>query len=310
MKFWVGVTDNEWFNFLSKLSPDEVNFWQPSGNFAFEAIKTGELFLFKLHSPLNYITGGGFFVRYSRIPLSMAWEAFGEKNGVASFEILRAKIMKYRGGYEPDPLIGCIILAQPFFFMQDQWIPIPKDWSSNIVRGKTYNTTDQIGAQLYANVQERLVVNNTSEKIPEQSMLVAEKNALYGSEYLTSARLGQGTFRILVTEAYNRRCAITGERTLPVLEASHIKPFAVSGPNTIENGLLLRSDLHKLFDLGYLTITRDLHIEVSKRIKEKYENGREYYTLHGGKLKIVPLNAEYLPSTEYIEWHNQNIYVA
>ena len=111
MKFWVGVTDNEWFNFLSKLSPDEVNFWQPSGNFAFEAIKTGELFLFKLHSPLNYITGGGFFVRYSRIPLSMAWEAFGEKNGVASFEILRAKIMKYRGGYEPDPLIGCIKLV-------------------------------------------------------------------------------------------------------------------------------------------------------------------------------------------------------
>jgi len=136
---------------------------------------------------------------------------------------------------------------------------------------------------------------------------VAEEVPLYGSEYLTRARLGQGAFRVLVTDTYNRRCSITGERTLPVLDAAHIKPFADSGPHRIDNGLLLRTDLHKLFDLGYMTITTDFHVEVSKRIKEEFENGREYYALQGNQLHL-PAKQMYRPSQEYIEWHNQSIY--
>ena len=83
--------------------------------------------------------------------------------------------------------------------------------------------------------------------------------------------MGQGAFRVLVTDAYTRRCSVTGERTLPVLEAAHIKPFAVAGPHIISNGLLFRSDVHKLFDTGYLTITSDHKTEVSRRIKEEFE---------------------------------------
>jgi putative restriction endonuclease len=50
----------------------------------------------------------------------------------------------------------------------------------------------------------------------------------------------------------------------------------------ISNGLLLRSDLYRLFDRGYLTVDADdMTIVVSPRIKEEYENGRAYYTLHG-----------------------------
>ena len=60
------------------------------------------------------------------------------------------------------------------------------------------------------------------------------------------------------------------------LDTAHIKPFSKSGPNYTRNGLLIRSDIHKLFDKGYVTITPDYTIEVSKRIKEEYENGREY----------------------------------
>jgi putative restriction endonuclease len=76
MKFWVGITDKDWFDFLSDLSPppDEVNFWQPSAVSTFQAIPAGGLFLFKLHSPLNYITGGGFFISYSSLPISIAWQ--------------------------------------------------------------------------------------------------------------------------------------------------------------------------------------------------------------------------------------------
>jgi putative restriction endonuclease len=61
MKIWVGVTDEDWFTRLGLLKPDEVNFWQPSGSRTFRAIQSGEPFLFKLHSPKNFIVGGRIF---------------------------------------------------------------------------------------------------------------------------------------------------------------------------------------------------------------------------------------------------------
>lgn len=308
MKFWIGVTDNSWYNFLSELQPEEVNFWQPSGKSVFRALKPGEPFLFKLHSPLNFIVGGGFFVKHSVIPISLAWEAFEQKNGDYDIIAFREKVMKYRGqnlGIEPDPLIGCIILTQPFFFPRGKWIPVPENWSSNIVQGKTYDIANPIGKTLWDKVKN--IIINTSPK-PENALFVAEDQAHYGTEHIIRPRLGQGAFRVLVTDAYNRRCAITGERTLPVLESAHIKPFSVSGPHSINNGLLLRSDLHKLFDLGYITVTTDFNVEVSRRIKEEYENGREYYAFHGKELLSLPTNLIDRPSSKYIEWHNQHRY--
>lgn len=86
MKFWVGVTDNSWFDFLSKRQPDEVNFWQPGGTTVFKSLNPGELFLFKRRFPLNFIAGGGFFVRHSFLPVSLAWETFEQKNGAETFD--------------------------------------------------------------------------------------------------------------------------------------------------------------------------------------------------------------------------------
>jgi putative restriction endonuclease len=67
----------------------------------------------------------------------------------------------------------------------------------------------------------------------EKNQLVLEESGspLYSQSILTKVRLGQGAFRILVTDAYNRKCAISGEKTLPVLEAAHIKSFSESGPH-------------------------------------------------------------------------------
>ena len=47
MKFWVGVTDKNWFEYLASINADEVNFWKPSGQ-GFSAIDVGSPFLFKL----------------------------------------------------------------------------------------------------------------------------------------------------------------------------------------------------------------------------------------------------------------------
>jgi putative restriction endonuclease len=117
--------------------------------------------------------------------------------------------------------------------------------------------------------------------------------------------LGQGTFRVAVTDAYERACSITGEHSLPVSEAAHIRPYADLGPHEIGNGLLLRADFHRLFDQGYVTVTPDLRLEVSKRLREDFQNGRTYYPFHG-KPVTLPLPLELRPETAFLEWHNLN----
>lgn len=310
MKFWVGLTDKQWFNYLASIQPDEVNFWQPGGTTTFRALQPGELFLFKLHAPDNYIVGGGWFVSHSFLPVSIAWEAFLEKNGARNYQQLKSKILAYRRDMTiPDPTIGCIVLAKPFFFPSDEWIKTPSDWSPSIVQGKTYSRDDPTGHALWKEVTLRL---NTIEAQPiegQEHDLLVQTPPLYGQEYLARARLGQGAFRVLVTNAYSRRCAITGERTLPVLEAAHIKPYVSEGPHHINNGLLLRSDLHKLYDRGYLTINPDFQVEVGRRIKEEFENGRDYYALHGQMLANLPDISDLRPAREFIEWHNENVYL-
>lgn len=310
MKLWIGVTDEGWYEFLRRRNPDEVNFWQPGGGRQFRALQPGEPFLFKLHSPKNYIVGGGFFVRFSPLPCSLAWEALGEKNGVKSYAEFLGRIRKYRvaggnaGRVEPDPVVGCNVLAQPFFFPESSWIPIPADWSPNIVQGKTYDTEQAAGRALWGRVKDMAL---SLSLWPSEETGIAKDDER--PKYLVAGRLGQGAFRILVTDAYQRRCAITGERTLPVLEAAHIRPYSDQGPNVIRNGLLLRSDLHKLFDIGYLTVSPDYHVEISKRIREEYANGHEYYAHHGQKLAVLPQSADERPSREFLDWHNQSVFV-
>lgn len=303
VKVWIGVTDGDWFEFLREHRPDEVNFWQPSSGRQFRVLQPGEPFLFKLHSPRNYIVGGGFFVRHTALPFSLAWSAFGHKNGVAAIEEFRRRIQKYRRSdqLERDPTIGCSILTEPFFWSEDQWIPAPDDWAPNIVQGKTYDTAQERGANLWNEVLARL-----ANAVPGWKVEDAQRR--YGREYLARARLGQGAFRVLVTEAYEKRCAISGERTLPVLQASHIQPFSANGPNRVANGLLLRSDLHILFDRGYVTVTPDLRVEVSRRIKEEFENGKDYYVYSGRRLAVVPGPSFERPAGEFLQWHNEHVY--
>ncbi|MGN0727189.1 MAG: hypothetical protein ACI4LL_03465, partial [Anaerovoracaceae bacterium] len=61
MRMYVGITDSDWYNILKDENCDEVNFWRP-GSSTFKAVEENEMFLFKLHSPQDFIVGGGFFV--------------------------------------------------------------------------------------------------------------------------------------------------------------------------------------------------------------------------------------------------------
>lgn len=301
MRAYVGITDRDWFECLRRIPKlDEVNFWRPSGNREFKAILPGELFLFKLHSPNNFIVGGGIFVHFSLLPISLAWETFGTSNGANSLSEMRIRVTKYRNqtySHTSDYNIGCILLEQPFFLPENQWIPIPTDWKSNIVQGKTYDLTTEPGISI---IKQLKYSGNKYQ-------MVEENRPRYGEPILTLPRLGQGAFRILVTDAYERRCAITNERTLPALNAAHIIPYSEYNDNSVSNGILLRRDLHALFDKGYITITPAMAVEVSRKIKEEFENGKDYYRLHGSNIRL-PMNPKNKPNNRYLEWHNINVY--
>ncbi|GAB3772142.1 hypothetical protein GCM10028818_11980 [Spirosoma horti] len=308
MEYYLGVTDWQWYNYLSSRAPEDVNFWQPGGQTAFRALEPGGVFLFKLKSPYNAIGGAGFFTAQSRLPLSLAWDTFQSRNGFDTFEQFRSVIQKYRNDFERNPFIGCIALTNPIFFKREDWIPTPPDWSNSIVQGKKYNTNDAIGATLWKQLEVTISNYLTTVPILENSFTVAEDLPQYGNPILKKVRIGQGAFRLSIIDAYEKKCAITGEKTLPVLEAAHIQPVAESGPNRITNGLLLRSDMHKLFDDGYITVTLDFKIEVSKRIREEFNNGREYYQYHGKKLSLLPKLDSNKPSSLYLQYHNNSVF--
>lgn len=301
MNFYVGITDKQWFNYLrNKQGLNEVNFWRPSANSQFKALKPGELFLFKLHSPDDFIVGGGTFVYSSILPISLAWEAFETANGARSFIEMRMQVERYREkskSYSSDFQIGCILLEQPFFLSETDWIPIPGDWKRGIQRGRCYDLASDSGKIIFPEL----------ERAMHHSLTIQEASNRYGEPILTLPRLGQGAFRILVTDVYQRRCAITKERTLPALDAAHIKPFSENGPNETRNGILLRRDLHALFDQGYITITPSYIVEISRRIKEEFENGRDYYQYHGEKINLPIFSQDY-PSSDFLRWHNSEIY--
>ena len=298
----VAVTDGDWFDQLRQ-QPNllEVNFWSPSDS-SFRALQPGELFLFKLHSPNNFIVGGGVFAHANSMPCSLAWGAFKEANGARSLAEMRSRIAKYRK-IKPDDredfVIGCRVLTQPFFFDRTQWIAVPENFSRNIVKFKGYSTGENDGRRLWEAVQNALAGTFAPPGFSEQPQ------ARYGEPVLVRPRLGQGAFRILVTDNYRRRCAVSGERTLPALDAAHIRPFADGGQHEASNGILMRRDIHSLFDLGYVTVSPDMKFEVSKKIREEYENGRHYYALHGANITL-PEDVRRHPERVALKWHNEN----
>jgi len=195
-----------------------------------------------------------------------------------------------------DFQVGCRILTQVFFKREEEWLPVPKSWPIHTQTLKTYSTNSDDGQLLWQWAQGAL-----TNRIPG----FAEDPLRFGEPTLIQPRLGQGAFRVAVTGAYQRRCAVTGERTLPALDAAHIRPYAEGGEHSVSNGLLLRRDIHCLFDLGYVTATPDHVFEVSPRIREEFENGRDYYAIHGKPL-LVPRRNELRPDTAALDWHNNH----
>src|SRR5688572_8412321 len=166
MKIYLGVTDNNWYNHLSLINPEDINFWQPGGNSNFKVLEPGAPFLFKLKSPINKIGGVGFFSSQTFLPINIAWDVFEQRNGCDSFDRLKQMILQYRTDKENlNPTIGCIVLTNPVFFKQEDWVDVPGNWSASIVQGKSYDTNEALGAELWNKIELLLnkYLSNTQE---------------------------------------------------------------------------------------------------------------------------------------------------
>ncbi len=308
---YIANTDQSWFEFLrAQPTQLEVNFWFPSAHRIFRG-PIGSPWLFRLKAPVNAIGGFGIVSWSDRLPEYLSWECFGQGNGASTYEEFQERIkrLRDRSDIRPGPSrdqIACTILSTPVFFPPELWIPQPVDWKKANLRYERYDLASGEGLRVWTACRANAAslaatVNDVIEP--------AGAGERFGSPVVIAPRLGQGVFRLAVTDAYGRACAVTNEHSLPALEAAHIKPYARGGDHAVSNGLLLRSDLHRLFDRGYVTVTPDHRLEVSRLLREDFSNGRSYYPLHGSRI-AVPARAQHLPDSELLRWHNDSVFRA
>ena len=299
---YLGITDNEWFDYLRRNDiTDEVNFWIP-GAPAQKRVEPGSLWLLKLKSPRDCIAGAGVFTHYSVLPLQMAWDAFGTHNGVPTLQDFRSVILRYKGpGADSwNVSVGCAILNDVVYLPRELWVPCH---TGSLVSGKHMDSVDD--QAVVRQVLQNLELTPGTPKVQEQPFY----NTAFTPQYaLAAVRQGQGSFRVRVLDAYHRQCAVSHEHSLPVLEAAHIVEWSDTHTNDVTNGILLRADIHKLFDAGYVTIDPDgYRFVVSKRLKEDYDNGREYYQLHGSQI-LLPEDSTAWPGVTALKRHNDSVY--
>lgn len=310
----VALTDKAWFDHFRPTDEltivDEVNFWQPLTQHAFRALDAGGPFFFRLKAPINAIVGFGFFAVQSALPVDVAWDVFGWKNGCPRHTRFVDRIRRFRerhGGRGSETAdLSCLVLREANFLPERSWLQWgdAQSWARDIVSYKSYNLNEGPGRFL-----ANLIAQTHSEQLEDfaEEFVPLEIDERVGVERSSVDRQGQGAFQLRVMAAYDGRCAVTTGHPRPVLDAAHIQPYLGPASNHVQNGLLLRTDLHRLFDAGYITVTTDMKLEVSRRLKDEFDNGRQYYRLHGKRL-LIPSEPSRRPSVPALRWHSENVF--
>jgi hypothetical protein len=93
----------------------------------------------------------------------------------------------------------------------------------------------------------------------------------YTTQMSIRIRRGQNKYRKALLRIYENKCAVTGCTALPLLDAAHINPYAEGGEYETCNGIILRTDIHTLFDEGLLMISpKDLIVQIHDSVRDKY----------------------------------------
>jgi putative restriction endonuclease len=226
-----------------------------------------------------------------------AWNRFGKGNGFYNLSELVARASRYAERHSvafaptENPTIGCIVLNQPVFFDENQFFR-PEDYGLSFPR--------QVVKFKYFDVNS---VGNTEVLRPDREafQLVEEESDDYRSQRVRN-RTGQAAFRQRVLAAYGYKCCVTGESSLEVLDAAHIQPYVNRNSDHVQNGLCLRTDFHKLFDAGLITLDDEGRIVVSGHLLSQ-----EYASYHGKEV-LLPPDPSYNPSKQALKLHRDIVF--
>lgn len=260
--FAISPTDKNWFEYLKKSGfNSNVNFWTPTP-WNIRQLNSGDRLYFMLKSPIRKIGGFGEFVTYKNLTARQAWNEFGYRNGRNSRQEFIDSIQEYIGKnsiraggkiinidtYE----IGCIVLNNCQFWDEDSFI-----------NAETHNikfATQVVTIKYFTEYDPFIQAGNERDNF---NLVNEPRNDRRGK---TNIRDGQGEFKGKILKAYNNKCCISGEDIIELLEAAHIQEYRNRHSNHVQNGLLLRVDLHRLFDNELLFIDENYIVHISNLV--------------------------------------------
>jgi len=288
-------TDKDWFNYLidNKLL-NRVNFWTTRSTDL--NVDKGSPFFFKTEG--KQIVG---FADYLDIEhkktLREAWNQFGPKNGVDSFDKLmeKAKSTLKLKDVDENTKISYIILDNIVAFSN----PVPlKDIGHQLMQ--TYLKIEE------DDINKIFQIVGISTLQPDLELKVKPEF----SETLVKTRCFQHQLRKKDIEFYDSKCVLCGIDNMDLLNVSHIKPVSQfkDDAGKVKNTLLLCSLHDSMFDKGLISIDKDGSIMISGKLKKSQSERlkEEVGFLSKKRLSAEELNQDF--SSEFFEWHRKHIF--
>lgn len=300
---WYSIIKSEYFS----AGTNSTNFWtvecEQDLDPALRTFEPGTMVLYVLdHHDHSFVVGGGFFLSWVFLNPKQLWEILGVRNGSHSYEDFFDKV-RALGGNE-DSVLASSVLNGTFILTRRDSIMIPDEFRAHFqdLPARSLLSLDEpIGKYLEKIVNEVRV-----------AMLDAYGQHWPGIYYVASNRNSRSYiqgFTARVMNAYEFRCAITGTSARPVLEVAHLQPFYDHNFQSVQNGILLRCDVQKMFNTGYITLEYknddEIAVKVSRTIKSVWA---EDYAVYNGKKIFLPKDRALWPKKEYIEWHQKNCF--
>lgn len=147
------------------------------------------------------------------------------------------------------------------------------------------------------NVQAKAEAAGQAQATKHAPPLTNDYDARVWTMQAVAQRRGQPWFRRRLLTAYGKRCAISGCAATDVLEAAHVLPYRGEHTNRIDNGILLRADIHTLFDCQLLWVTSKMTVALAPVLRTT-----EYRKFEGRQLRLPTLKAD-RPSPVHLSKH-------
>jgi putative restriction endonuclease len=143
------------------------------------------------------------------------------------------------------------------------------------------------------------------EQVPFQSEEIRDR-----LKYLSSRIVRDRTFRQIILNAYDQRCAITGLKLIngggrAEVDAAHIKPVSANGPDTVNNGVALSGTAHWMFDRGLISLDDNLKILISRHLNDP---DSVHTLINKTGHALLPQRSSQRPHAAFLKWHRENCF--